>query len=86
MAKSKQAAAPTTDAAPRGRGRPRPQEVIERDEAVFAALAKPMAKSEIAEVTGLTPKMVYLSLWRLSRAKRIVLGTEEQPRAWARVA
>lgn len=86
-AKTKPAAAEATEEAPkRGRGRPRPQEVIDRDEVVFAALTEPLAKSEIVEKTGLEPNEVYLSLWRLHKAERIQLGDGERPRVWARVA
>lgn len=56
------------------RGRPRPQDVVERDEAVMTAVkasAEGSTKEELAESTGLEPSAVYLSLFRLRKDGRI---------------
>lgn len=58
----------------RGRGRPRTQEVIDRDELVFQAIAgsdRAVTRYEVAAGTGIPEKMVYMCLRRLSLAKRI---------------
>lgn len=51
------------------RGRPRPQETIDRDAAVLAHLKAhgPLTRSDIAEVFGLPPVKVWLCLDRLRR-------------------
>lgn len=50
-----------------GRGRPRPNETIERDEKVRAFLGEsgPNTRKGIVEGTGLAGNEVYLSLYRL---------------------
>ena len=64
--------AATLDAPARlGRGRPRPQETLDRDEKVFVAIIEPKTRREIAAETGIDVKLVYLSLCRLRRAGRI---------------
>ena len=58
----------------RGRGRPRMQEVIERDELIFQAVAgsdRAVTKYEISAGTGIDLIKVYTSLRRLSLAKRL---------------
>lgn len=74
---------------PARRGRPRPQDVIDRDEAVFTALAQPASRAELVERTGLTASAVYLSLWRLrlqERVARIASQTEGRTgHTWQRV-
>jgi hypothetical protein len=58
----------------RARGRPRTQEVIDRDELIFQAIAgsdRAVTKYEIAAGTGVPAVKVYTSLRRLSLAKRI---------------
>lgn len=58
----------------RGRGRPRTEEVIERDERIFHAIAgsdRAVTKYEIAAGTGVPDKKVYMSLRRLSLVGRI---------------
>lgn len=62
------------DETKRGRGRPRTQEVIDRDELVFRAIAgsdRAVTRYEVAAGTGIPEKMVYMCLRRLSLAKRI---------------
>jgi predicted Rossmann fold nucleotide-binding protein DprA/Smf involved in DNA uptake len=61
----------TTDK-PRGRGRPRPLDVIGRDEKILELLhAHPRTKAEIMELTRLTPEQTYLALRRMALAGRI---------------
>ncbi len=58
----------------RRRGRPRPQEVIDRDEQVFRAVAgsdRAVTKYEIEAGTGIPARVVYMSLRRLSLANRL---------------
>lgn len=58
----------------RGRGRPRTQEVIERDELIFQAVSgseRAVTKYEIAAGTGVPLPKVYMSLRRLSLANRL---------------
>ena len=60
--------------ATRGRGRPRTQEVIDRDELVFKAIAgsdRAVTKYEVSAGTGIPVQNVYASLRRLSLAERI---------------
>jgi len=62
------------DATKRSRGRPRTQEVIDRDEQIFQAIAgsdRAVTKYEIAAGTGVPAHKVYTSLRRLSLAHRI---------------
>lgn len=50
------------------RGRPRPQEVIDRDEDVYDAIEEDGSTcEEIADAIGVEPNLVYLSLFRLRR-------------------
>lgn len=52
------------------RGRPRPQETIERDAAILRMLKENpdgMARNDIAEAMGLNKSRTYLSLDRLRR-------------------
>lgn len=59
--------ASTTKTKPK-RGRPRPQEVIDRDEEVYEAIEDGGSTcEEIADVLGIEPNLVYLSLYRLRR-------------------
>lgn len=58
----------------RKRGRPRTQEVIDRDELVFQAIAgsdRAVTKYEITAGTGVLITKVYMSLRRLALADRI---------------
>jgi hypothetical protein len=56
----------TTEAPRRGRGRPRAQETLARDQAVLNALAQgPKTREMLAEELNQPPSLVYLALWRL---------------------
>ncbi len=72
----------TTQSTPRA-GRPRPSDVSERDERVFEYLGSARdadgnlvakTKAQISSDLGMEPKLVYLSLFRLSRDGRIHRG------------
>jgi predicted transcriptional regulator len=79
----------TETATPTRRGRPRPDDTIERDNQVLKALQssdKPLTRNELAAQLGLDGKIVYLSLYRLSRGGQITRGTEGRGQAWAAVA
>lgn len=64
-------ATPATETPADGRGRPRPNETIERDEKVLAALvaagADGLTRPKLAAATELPGNQVYLSLYRLKR-------------------
>jgi len=65
------------------RGRPRPQDVITRDEAVLNVLVKsraPMTREQLATELGAQPSHVYLSLYRLRRDGHVV---RDQHHHWA---
>lgn len=48
------------------RGRPRPQETIERDELVLSLIVnQPLSRNQIVTLTGVGPSRVWLSLNRL---------------------
>jgi hypothetical protein len=55
------------------RGRPRPQENIERDETIYDLLKNrgPKTRNEVAQETGLTHSLTYLALDRLRRSGRV---------------
>lgn len=57
----------------RPRGRPRPDETVGRDDRIFSLLEGrgPLTRNEIAEITGLSPSLTYLSLARLKKDERI---------------
>lgn len=67
------------------RGRPRPQETRDRDEAVFEKLVEPMTREALVEATGTAPKLVYLSLYRLRRDGRVARTRENGAHLWSRV-
>lgn len=69
-----------------GRGRPRPEETVQRDEAVYAALEQPGTRADLVERTGLTQNQVYLSLWRLNRDKRVERTRDGANHMWSRTA
>lgn len=78
-----------TEATRRRRGRPRPQETIERDEQVHATIAGSgagLTREEIAANTGLSSKLVYMSLYRLRTAGRIARRYEDGRHVWAATA
>lgn len=60
---------------PTRRGRPRPQNVIARDQQIYNLLReRPRSKVELVESTHLTPEQVYLVLRRLyldGKARRL---------------
>lgn len=67
------------------RGRPRSQEAIDRDEAVYRALSegRQRTRNEIAEEVGVTGGLTYLSLYRLKHAGRVVrVADGTTRRAW----
>lgn len=57
----------------RGRGRPRPQETVTRDEQVYELLSRggSLTRDELAALVRSTPHLTYLSLWRLARERRV---------------
>jgi len=58
----------------RGRGRPRPIDVIDRDELIFQAVAgsaRAVTKYEIESGTGIPAAKVYMSLRRLALTDRV---------------
>jgi site-specific DNA-cytosine methylase len=69
------------------KGRPRPNETVERDDKVYAALAtQGLTRAAIAASTGLSPNLVYLSLWRLKRDLRVEPVRHEGAQLWQRTA
>lgn len=75
----------STDAAQGRRGRPRSQEAMGRDEAVFETLngGAQLTRNEIAEKVGFTGGLTYLSLYRLKRDGRVVrVADGSTRRAW----
>jgi len=71
------------------RGRPRPQEVMDRDEAVYAAIAARdgVTSEELSEATGFEKNMVYLSVFRLRKEGRVERQTEDgsgRTRRWVK--
>jgi predicted Rossmann fold nucleotide-binding protein DprA/Smf involved in DNA uptake len=60
------------ETAPRPRGRPRPDDVVARDEAVFEYVtSEPISTQDIAEATEIQRSHVYLSLYRLRDTGRV---------------
>jgi len=71
------------------RGRPRPQDVIDRDDVVLKAIAKDgSTNAELAEATGLAKNEVYLSVFRLRRDGKIVAseadGEKTRSKRWVK--
>jgi hypothetical protein len=69
------------------RGRPRSQEAIARDEAVYGTLADgaQLTRNEIAEKLGFAGGLTYLSIYRLRREGRVVRVSDGTTRrAWRR--
>lgn len=76
--------APTDDGR---KGRPRPNETVERDQRVFDALAEQgLTREAISNKLGITSNLVYLSLWRLRRDERVERVRHEGANVWQRVA
>lgn len=66
-----------------GRGRPRPADVVARDEAVLAAVtADGVTREQIAKSTGIDSVRVYQSLWRLRRDGLVVRGRNGRAHYW----
>lgn len=68
------------DQVKRPRGRPRPPETVQRDERILSLLKEePRTRNQLAELTGVPPVKVYLSLDRLRKAGlvRICSGSEK---------
>lgn len=67
------------------RGRPRSQDAMNRDEAVFNTLndGAQLTRNEIAEQVGFTGGLTYLSLYRLQREGRVTRVSDGTTRrAW----
>lgn len=63
------------------RGRPRSQETIQRDDVIATALNEgPLTKDKLVEKLGLKPEHVYLSLWRLRKAGKVVKVSDDSSR------
>jgi len=78
--------APTIEATPR-RGRPRPQETQDRDAQVLAAIGpEPATREALVQKTGIDPKLVYLSLYRLRRDGLVERRRENGAHVWAQTA
>jgi len=72
--------------APR-RGRPRPQETIQRDEQVLQALgAEGKTREDLVTTTGLTANQVYLSLWRLRKNGQAERSRDNGKHVWKATA
>lgn len=70
------------------RGRPRPQETIDRDAAVLAhvpADGTSVTRRQLAEATGMPENAVYLSLFRLHRDGEIERVREGGSHTWKRI-
>jgi predicted ArsR family transcriptional regulator len=67
------------------RGRPRPQDTINRDEKVYQLLSNkgPLTRTQIAEELGVTPGIAYMSLFRLKKEGYVERGpgTKEDARS-----
>lgn len=81
--------------APTGKGRPRPNEVVERDRAVHAHLHAHVdeagnrlgkTREEVAQALGLEGKQVYLSFYRLKRDGKVQKGGAGGAQKWTSVA
>lgn len=69
------------------KGRPRPQETVERDQRVFDALAmQGLSREAISTAVQVKPNLVYLSLWRLKRDSRVERVRHDGNWVWQRVA
>jgi hypothetical protein len=66
------------------RGRPRPDTTVQRDEQVLAQITEPRTRGQLAELTGLETKAVYLSLHRLQRDGRITRTRSGADHVWTR--
>jgi Mn-dependent DtxR family transcriptional regulator len=68
----------------RGRGRPRPAATVERDELIFRTLHEqgPTGRQSLADMFGVNPNIVYLSLNRLRRAGRVEKVRQSKLHLW----
>lgn len=85
------AAADTNDTnEPRPRGRPRPDDVIARDDAVLEQITGEMTTQEVADAAGVSKNFAYLSLYRLRRDGKVQRVHNETTgaamRHWVRVS
>lgn len=72
---------PATSETPKRRGRPVSQRVLDRDKAVYDAIAgsaRAVTKYEIAEGTGIEVKRVYMSLYRMRHTVHVSKITAKQ--------
>lgn len=67
------------------RGRPRPDNTVQRDEQVFEQLGEPRTRGQLVELTQLDARAVYLSLHRLRTAGRIQRTRDGANHVWSRV-
>lgn len=67
------------------RGRPRPEEVVQRDEQVYEAVVGSLTRKQVAEATGIKESHVYLSLLRLRNAGRLQHERTGTGHTWSRV-
>lgn len=73
----------TTATTPR-RGRPRPADVVARDERIYRLLTTgPRSRNRLADETGLRPSLVYLALDRLRTNGRIRQCIRDGSIVWA---
>jgi predicted ArsR family transcriptional regulator len=74
----------------RGRGRPRPQDTIRRDQTALRLLAEqPMTRDELAARLRCTSHLAYLALWRLNNdglVERLPNGVGGRTNRWALTA
>lgn len=77
-----------TEAATRGRGRPRPSDVLERDTRVFEALADGAEKTkyELAQELGLEVQRTYQSLWRMHTQGLVKRERDGRDHRWHQIS
>jgi len=65
------------------RGRPRPNETVERDEKVLAAIGdKSLTRDELATALSLSPAQTYLSLHRLRANGKVERTRDGSQHRW----
>lgn len=69
----------------RGRGRPRPTATVERDDLILRALhvQGPLGRQTLADMFGVNPNIVYLSLNRLRRLGQVKKVRQSKFHLWA---
>lgn len=70
--------------APSRKGRPRPSETIERDNAIYDLLDTPKTRATLVDETGIEPAKVFLSLHRLRNDGRIERNSSHGTHYWSR--